>query len=877
MVPQTAAGHVAPLIGQNESGATADQYIVVLDKSTSVANAASAAKLARSFGGAVGHTYTDALTGFSANLPAAAVEALRHNPSVAWIEADQRVHVTNAQTNATWGLDRIDQRDLPLNGAFTYNATGSGVKAYIIDTGIRFSHSQFGGRAISGYDAIDGGPADDCHGHGTHVAGTVGGSTYGVAKAVALVAVRVLNCEGWGYWSEIIAGVDWVTSNHQPGQPAVANMSLGGDPSEALETAVNNSILDGVTYAIAAGNNGEDACYHSPARVGAAITVAATSSDDWRASFSNYGTCVDIFAPGSYVTSAWNSSNTATKTISGTSMATPHVAGVAALYLQSHPTASPTTVRNVIVNSATTGVVTDAGYGSSNRLLYSQLGSASPPTGPANDNFGAAQVISGSSGSVTGSNVDATGQSAEPLNYTSDSAPIQSVWYAWTAPATGDVEIDTCDSSFDTTLGIYLGSTVDTLTEIASNDDDPDGMCGAGSWLMFTATAGVTYRISVDGYGSSQGSISLSYWLESMGPANDDFDSADVISNITGSTGGSNVNATGQSGEPLNFDGSEPIESVWWSWTAPASDALELNTCGSSFDTTLGVYVGATVDSLTQIAGNDDDPTDACGRRSRVAFTPSAGATYYFSVDGYGGGEGYISLSWAPVGSDVTPPVVRYPTGLISAPQTLGTTVNVRLTWPAASDSSGISRYELQIKKDAGAYTNVALPNPTATEVTRALTPGAVYRFRVRATDGAGNVSAWASTSSARLKVAEETGIKVAYAGTWTRGALKGSSGGYVKSSSVAGARALFSFNGTNAVLVATSGPARGIADIYIDGAKVGTIDFYSSTMRKKHIAWALGTRLSPDGHVFEVRVTGERNSASSSARIDVDAFVSWP
>jgi subtilisin family serine protease len=244
------------------------------------------------------------------------------------------------------------------------------VTAYVIDTGIRFSHSQFNGRATSGFDAVDGGSADDCNGHGTHVAGTIGGSTYGVAKGVTLVAVRVLSCSGSGTTSGVISGVNWVTSNHQAGRPAVANMSLGGGVSTALDTAVRNSIADGVTYAIAAGNSNANACNASPARVSTALTIGATDSSDRRASFSNFGTCVDWFAPGVSITSAWWTSNTATNTISGTSMATPHTAGVAALYLQTSPTASPATVRSALVANATAGVVVNRGNGSPNALLF---------------------------------------------------------------------------------------------------------------------------------------------------------------------------------------------------------------------------------------------------------------------------------------------------------------------------------------------------------------------------------------------------------------------------------------------------------------------------------------------------------------------------
>ncbi|MCU0507758.1 MAG: S8 family peptidase [Anaerolineae bacterium] len=362
----------APVFGANSPTAIRGQYIVVLkpDASTRLEELIAAAELA-----GVGETrllfrYEAALNGFAAVLPDRAVEALRLHPAVDYIDVDQAVQIDATQSPATWGLDRIDQRNLPLSNSFTYNATGAGVTAYIIDTGIRFSHNEFGGRAVTGYDAVDGGSADDCNGHGTHVAGTVGGSTYGVAKGVQLVGVRVLNCSGSGSTSGVIAGVDWVTSNHAAGAPAVANMSLGGSISTSLDSAVTRSINDGVSYAIAAGNSNRNACNYSPARVSAAITVGATTSSDTRASYSNYGSCLDIFAPGSSITSAWYTSNTATNTISGTSMATPHVAGVAALYLQGNPGASPSTVRNALVNNATTGVVKSAGTNSPNRLLF---------------------------------------------------------------------------------------------------------------------------------------------------------------------------------------------------------------------------------------------------------------------------------------------------------------------------------------------------------------------------------------------------------------------------------------------------------------------------------------------------------------------------
>jgi aqualysin 1 len=350
-------------------------YIVVLKDS--VANpAAVASEQAARFGGTVTHVYSHALKGYSLTLPTAAVVGISADPRVSYVEADGVVTADTTQTGATWGIDRIDQRSLPLSGTFTYFATGSGVTAYIIDTGIRFTHTQFGGRAVKGVDEVTiGGSAADCNGHGTHVSGTVGGSTYGVAKSVRLVAVRVLNCSGSGSTSGVIAGVDWVTGNHAAGTPAVANMSLGGGASSSLDTAVNNSINDGVSYAIAAGNgdifgNPQNACNFSPARVAAAMTISATDSTDTKASWANYGSCVDWFAPGVSITSAWYSSDTATNTISGTSMATPHVTGVAARFLQYNRTASPAAVRNAIVNAASPNRLGGLPRGTANRLLF---------------------------------------------------------------------------------------------------------------------------------------------------------------------------------------------------------------------------------------------------------------------------------------------------------------------------------------------------------------------------------------------------------------------------------------------------------------------------------------------------------------------------
>lgn len=331
-------------------------------------------------GGTVTRTFTHAINGVAVSLPVKAAAALAKRAGIAAVEADQVVTVDASQSGATWGLDRIDQTALPLDGKYsysydgTYNSGASRVTAYIIDTGIYAAHTQFTGRMASGYTAVsDRYGTNDCNGHGTHVSGTVGGVTYGVAKGVRLVPVRVLNCQGSGTNSGVIAGIDWVISNHAAGVPAVANMSLGGGASSALDTAVTNLVNDGVVLSVAAGNSNVDACTTSPARAAAPLTVGATDSTDARASYSNWGTCLDLFAPGTNIKSAWIKSTSATNTISGTSMATPHVTGVAALVLSAYPTATVADVMAKITAAATADKVTSPGTGSPNRLLYSLI------------------------------------------------------------------------------------------------------------------------------------------------------------------------------------------------------------------------------------------------------------------------------------------------------------------------------------------------------------------------------------------------------------------------------------------------------------------------------------------------------------------------
>ncbi|MEU1282219.1 S8 family serine peptidase [Streptomyces sp. NPDC005805] len=353
------------IYGANAEGAVTGSYIVLLDEK------ADKKKLAKEYGGTFKRNYSSAVNGFSASgLSETEAKRLAADPAVGKVVQNKKFTINATQENPpSWGLDRVDQEDTAGDSKYTYPDTaGEGVTAYVIDTGVRVSHADFEGRATHGFDAIDNDDtADDGNGHGTHVAGTIAGAAHGVAKKTKIVAVRVLDDNGSGTTEQVVAGIDWVTQNANG--PSVANMSLGGGADEALDEAVRKAVASGITFGVAAGNESSDAGQSSPARVQEAITVASSTEADEQSDFSNYGEVVDIYAPGSDITSAWNDSDEGTKTISGTSMATPHVVGAAAVYLAGHQDAAPADVATALTEGATADKITNPSAGTPNKLL----------------------------------------------------------------------------------------------------------------------------------------------------------------------------------------------------------------------------------------------------------------------------------------------------------------------------------------------------------------------------------------------------------------------------------------------------------------------------------------------------------------------------
>jgi serine protease len=593
------------------------QYIVVLkDEAASLAhepaaqrgpgsqrgNAASmrpevpqvAQQMSRAYRAEVRQTFGHVLRGFVVRANEQAIARILEDDRVAFVEEDGIVTLSQTtQPNATWGLDRVDQRDLPLDGTYTYDTTASNVHTYIIDTGVRASHNDFGGRVTSGFSSInDGRGSDDCNGHGTHVAGTVAGATWGVAKGAVIHPVRVLNCQGSGTNSGVIAGMDWVAANAS--FPAVANMSLGGGASTATDNAVTNMRNAGVTVVVAAGNENQDACNVSPARSGNAITVGSTTSNDSRSSFSNWGSCVDIFAPGSDITAAWHTSNTATNTISGTSMAAPHVAGIAALYLAENTAASPAQVENAIYDNATQGRLSGIGSGSPNLLAYSRFGDGGGDDGGGDDGSGelengeAVTNLSGNQGSETFFSIEVPA-GAENLEIS-------------ISGGTGDADLyvrhgaEPTQSTYD--CRPYLNGNNETCTE-----SEPQ----AGTW-----------HIMIHGWQAYSGVTLIASYDEPAGggPGEGELQNGVALTGLSAPTGS---------------------ETHYFIEVPAGASNLEISTSGGSGDVDLYVRYGA---EPTQ--SNYDCRPYRWGNEETCTFDDPAAGTWYVMLHAY---EGYSNLT----------------------------------------------------------------------------------------------------------------------------------------------------------------------------------------------------------------------------------------
>ncbi|MGI2156081.1 S8 family peptidase [Shewanella baltica] len=608
--PVNANEYQATMVSVPQSKAIKDTYIVVfntpsvlnLSNNNTIAEFAvqQAESLVNQYDVRVMKNFGNVLNGVLINASAQQVKALLKDPNVKYVEQDQIMTVTpKVETNAdqpspTWGIDRIDQRNLPLDNNYHTDYDGSGVTAFVIDTGVLNTHNEFGGRASSGYDFIDNDyDATDCNGHGTHVAGTIGGSTYGVAKNVNVVGVRVLNCSGSGSNSGVIAGINWVKNNASG--PAVANMSLGGGASQATDDAVNAAVAAGITFVVAAGNDNSNACNYSPARAADAITVGSTTSNDSRSSFSNYGTCLDIYAPGSSITSSWYTSNSATNTISGTSMASPHVAGVAALYLDENPNLSPAQVTNLLKTRATADKVTDAKTGSPNKLLFSL---ANDDGGCGNDcpvdetqlqnNVGIA--ISGATGSATYYYIDV------PANAASLGINL--------AGGSGDADIYVSQGQKPTT----------TSYQCRPYQNGNNESCN------FSAPTAGRWYVMVQGYSNyANAQLTASYNLNGGGNCTDTncLTNGVPVTNLSGATG------------------TETLYKI----VVPANSQLNITTSGGTGDVDLYVKAG-TVPTTTSY---DCRPYQN-GNNESCSITVTQAGTYHVMLRGYANYSG-VQLS----------------------------------------------------------------------------------------------------------------------------------------------------------------------------------------------------------------------------------------
>ncbi|HEY7771345.1 S8 family serine peptidase, partial [Longimicrobium sp.] len=712
-----APGEAAPLLSAG-ADAIPGRYVVVLNSSVASPSAA-AHEMVRAHGGRLHFSYSSALKGFAASLSPEAVEELRRNPQVKYVAPDAWTYpVQTQQPNATWGLDRIDQRTLPLNGTYGYGPTGAGVRVYVIDTGIRTTHVQLAGRASVGADFVgDGQNGQDCNGHGTHVAGTIAGTTHGVAKGAQVVSVRVFGCTGGAPYSTIIAAVDWVTANAV--KPAVANMSLGGGFYAPANDAVTASIASGVTYAVAAGNENADACSVSPASTPNALTVASTSSNDVRSYFSNWGTCVDLFAPGSSITSAWFTADSATNTISGTSMASPHVAGVAALYLQGQPTASPAAVTQAIGASATSGVVLDP-VGSPNRLLFSPLTVETPaPRIVLNPNVLRFTFLRVPATAASA----AMGDTGAPQLFTATGAgePRQ-------APRAFDALYAATVADSVISRPVKLTNTGNVALNWTASVDRPwleadptEGTLNAGYDAILHATvSGASLAL-----GTHSGKLAVH---DSASGAATGY--VDVVVNVA------NV-AVLSPGTPRTDLAGDMGSEMFYSVTVPrGATSLTIKTSGGTGDVDLYVRQGNAPTLMDYncrpyINGNDEECT---------ALSPVPG-TYYVMLRGWNNYAG-VTLSATVGGLPIAP---------ASLTAAVETPTSVLLNWTDRSvneTSFTLSRRVMTGPTTWTAWQDVATPAANATSASNGgLTGGSTYQYRIRSCNAAG-CSGWAASAA---------------------------------------------------------------------------------------------------------------------------------